>query len=177
MSIPERSDDAQGDLHAMVTRLTDTADVTYVLHRYCELVDANRPADIVALFAPGASFDYGHGKIFTGLQQLSTLFGGLDQNEATSHHLSNITVSFDNPGTARSHSYIYAYHRRRADGQLVHLWGRYDDVLIRRTVPGAGGERWAIEHRALRGAAEHGVDPDPGWPSRYELIARTGRGD
>jgi hypothetical protein len=171
MTIPQESD----DLRAMVTRLTGMADVTYVLHRYCDLVDANRREDILALFAPEATFDYGHGKIFTGRQELSALFAGLDQNEATSHHLSNITVTFDNPDTARSHSYIYAYHRRRADGRLVHLWGRYDDVLVRRPVPGPAGELWAIQRRALRGAAEHGIDPDPGWPSRYELIARTGR--
>lgn len=167
--------DELAELRAAVARLTDEAAVTRVLYRYCDLVDANRQADIVALFTPEATFDYGHGQVYTGQEALRGLFSNLDRNDATSHHLSNVTITFDDADTARSHSYLYAYHRRRGTDHLVHLWGRYDDVLVRREHPGPGGELWAIAARALTGAAELGIDPDPGWPSRYPLIERVGR--
>jgi 3-phenylpropionate/cinnamic acid dioxygenase small subunit len=151
-----------------LARLLDTAEVTRVLYEYCELVDANRQADVVALFTANAVYDHGHGRVFTGQAQLTQLFQALDDNTATSHHLSNVVVSFVDDDTVASRSVLYAYHRR-ASGQVVHLWGRYVDTLVR------VGPSWRLRSRSLLASAEAGVDPDPGWPSRYQLIPRQGR--
>lgn len=140
--------------------------VTEVLHAYCALVDANRQADVVGLFAPDAVYDHGHGRLFRGADELAVLFAALDDNDATSHHLSNIRLRQRTDGTVAAHSYIYAYHRRRGSGAEVQLWGRYDDVLE------AAGQTWLFRSRRLTGAAERGVPPDPGHTSRYERAER-----
>ncbi len=146
--------------------LADTADVTEVLYEYCRRVDENRQHDVVELFTADAVYDHGHGRVFRGRARLAELFRALDDNQATSHHLSNVSVRFPAGDVAHADSYVYAYHRRRASGDEVHLWGRYADVLVR------AGASWRISSRALLAAAERGVAPDEGWPSRYQLIAR-----
>jgi 3-phenylpropionate/cinnamic acid dioxygenase small subunit len=143
--------------------------VTDLLHRYCELVDANRQSEVVELFTADAVYDHGHGRLFQGQADLTRLFSSLTDNAATSHHLSNIRFVHLEPGLIACTSYIYAYHRRAASGEEVHLWGRYKDLVILQT----GG--WRFQRRALLGAAERGVAPDEGWSSRYELPFRVGR--
>jgi hypothetical protein len=150
-------------------RLLAVADVTAVLYEYCTLVDANRQADVVGLFTDDGRYDHGHGRVYLGRAELAELFRALDDNVATSHHLSNVEVRLADPATAHARSYLYAYHRRRTSGAEVHLWGRYVDVLV------LVGPSWRIRERTLLAAAEGGVEPDPGWSSRYQLIERVGR--
>jgi ketosteroid isomerase-like protein len=156
------------DLARTIAGLVDVADVTRLLYDYCEYVDANRQADVLDLFTDDAVYDHGHGRVFRGQAELAELFRALDANDATSHHLSNVSVSFTAEGAALCRSYVYAYHRRRESGAEVHLWGRYVDTLVR------VGLSWRIRSRSLLAAAERGVEPDPGWSSRYQLIARHG---
>jgi ketosteroid isomerase-like protein len=156
------------DLARTIAGLVDVADVTRLLYDYCEYVDANRQADVLDLFTDDALYDHGHGRVFRGRAELAELFRALDANDATSHHLSNVSVSFTAEGAALCRSYVYAYHRRRESGAEVHLWGRYVDTLVR------VGLSWRIRSRSLLAAAERGVEPDPGWSSRYQLIARHG---
>jgi ketosteroid isomerase-like protein len=152
-----------------VRRLAVEADVTRLLYDYCALVDANRQGEVLDLFTDDAVYDHGHGRVFRGRAALAELFRALDDNVATSHHLSNVRVRLSHDDEAHAHSYLYAYHRRRATGDVVHLWGRYVDTLAR--VDGS----WRIRSRALLAAAEQGVAPDPGWATRYQLIERAGR--
>jgi ketosteroid isomerase-like protein len=152
-----------------LARLLDEADVTRVLYDYCDLVDANRQADVLDLFTDDAVYDHGHDRVFRGRAGLADLFRALDDNVATSHHLTNVRVRFSHDDEAHAHSYLYAYHRRRASGDVVHLWGRYADTLVR-----AGGS-WRLRSRALLAAAEQGVAPDSGRATRYQLIDRVSR--
>lgn len=153
----------------MVDVLWRERELTELLHRYCALVDANQQQDVVALFEPDAVYDHGHGRVYRGHAELCNLFGALDSNEATSHHLSNIGFSHRDDGTVASSSYVYAYHRRVGTGETVHVWGRYEDLLV------ATDDGWRFRRRALLGAAESGVAPDEGWNSRYERPFRVGR--
>jgi hypothetical protein len=66
---------------------------------------------------------------------------------ATSHHLSNIQIRFDSPDTARSISYLYAWHRF-ADATEGEIWGQYLDELERTP------EGWKISRRRLCVAGE-----------------------
>lgn len=150
-------------------RLLAEADITRLLHDYCALVDANRQPDVLDLFTDDAVYDHGHGRVYRGRQEMAQLFAALDGNSATSHHLSNIRIRFAHDDAAHAHSYIYAFHRR-VSGEVVHLWGRYVDTVVRRE------GRWWFRERALLAAAEEGVEPDPGRASRYALIDRVGRG-
>lgn len=150
-------------------RLRAHAEITDLLYDYCELVDANRQVDVVALFTADAVYDHGHGRVHGGTEELRALFAALDSNESTSHHLSNIRITVTGPDSATCRSYVYAFHRRIENGHEVHLWGRYTDEVERST------GRWLFRRRSLTAAAERGVAPDPGFATRYALIARVGR--
>ena len=149
--------------------LVAEAQVTRLLYDYCALVDANRQPEVLDLFTDDGVYDHGHGRVFRGRDGLAELFRALDDNVATSHHLSNVRVRLSHDDEAHADSYLYAYHRRRGTGEVVHLWGRYVDTLVR-----VGGA-WRIRRRALLAAAEQGVAPDPGWATRYALVTRDGR--
>lgn len=157
------------DRSAAVDRLVLVDEVTSTLLTYCNLVDANRQGDVLDLFLDDATYDHGHGRIYTGRSELAQLFAQLDANDATSHHLSNVQVQLLDGGTATSWSYVYAYHRRSGTGQVVHLWGRYADTLVRTA------DVWRFRTRTLLAAAEGGIAPDPGWSTRYQHIERFGR--
>jgi ketosteroid isomerase-like protein len=150
------------------SRRADEAAITRLLYAYCDAVDANRTDEIVALFTADAVFDFGYGRIYTGATELAALFGQLDVYRATSHDLSTVVIDFDDQDTARCRSHVYAFHLRADNGAPVHLWGRYSDVVIRRS----GG--WAIARRCLRAAAELGAAPAPGRPGRWEPAERRG---
>ena len=51
---------------------------------------------------------------------------GLEQRfAATSHHVSNIQLTFEGPDRARGITYLYAWHRYRDGSPDGELWGRY----------------------------------------------------
>ena len=51
---------------------------------------------------------------------------GLEQRfAATSHHVSNIQLTFEGPDHARATTYLYAWHRYRDGSPDSELWGRY----------------------------------------------------
>lgn len=159
-------------LEGRIHRLESRAAIQRLLFRYCELVDRNEQDGVVGLFTDDAVFDYGLGRVQRGTEELRVLFSNLDANEATSHHLSNLGVELSHDGrTASSTSTLYAFHRRRADGQEVHLWGRYIDDLVLTDVG------WRLSHRRLRAAAEKWVPPREEGAAAYERIGRRDPGE
>lgn len=65
---------------------------------------------------------------------------------ATSHHVSNIAISFDGPDTARSVCYLYAWHRYRSGAPDGELWAQYHHDFRRM------GNGWKIAKLVLRAA-------------------------
>jgi ketosteroid isomerase-like protein len=147
-------------------RAADERAITRLLYAYCDAVDANRTEDIVALFTDDAVFDLGYGRVHTGSAALTSMFGGLDFYQATSHDLSTVVIDFDDDDTARCRSHVYAFHLRADNGEPVRLWGRYSDVVVR------AGADWRIARRRLRAAAELGAPPAQGRPGRWEPMER-----
>jgi hypothetical protein len=133
--------DSTEDTAVALGRLRERDAINGLLLLYCELVDGNRQADVLNLFTEDATYDHGHGRVFTGRAELASLFAQLDLNDATSHHLSNVHIELEpgQAGRASSRSYVYAYHRRTGSGQVVQLWGRYHDSLVKREVCGSSG--------------------------------------
>jgi ketosteroid isomerase-like protein len=136
--------------------------ITETLLDYCEHVDRNDPATLVAkVFAEDGAFELGSGRAVVGREQLAAMFAKtLCAFTATSHHLSNVRIELEGDDRARSTAYVYAWHRA-LDGRRIDAWGRYRDQL-RRT-----GEGWRITVRHLSMA---GTD---GWPDPpFEQVAR-----
>ncbi len=136
------------DAAATVQQLVDRQAIEDLILAYCERFDRNDPEGVAALFTPDAVIDYnpdtpnirGDAMAATIAEGLSNLFA------ATSHHVSNIQVSFDAADRAHSLSYVYAWHRYHGDAPDGYLWGRYRH-RFERTARG-----WKISELILEGA-------------------------
>ncbi|MEZ5866931.1 MAG: nuclear transport factor 2 family protein [Geminicoccaceae bacterium] len=134
---------------AALRELLDRQAITDLIHAYCRHFDMNEPAALAGLFTADASVDYGpefadlHGReaieraVANGL---ATLFA------ATSHHVSNIRITFDGPDAAHGDCYLYAWHRYRDGRPESELWGRYQHRFVRDT------DGWRIADLVLQAA-------------------------
>jgi hypothetical protein len=108
-----------------------------------------------ALFTEDCLVDYGPGlgEPTRGAAAITQrLARGLPRFAATSHHVSNIEITFLDDDTAAGITYLYAWHRF-PDGQPdAYLWGRYHDRFVRQA------DRWLIAERILRIAGQQDFD-------------------
>lgn len=136
------------DLEATVRELVDRQAITDLIHRYCECFDRNDPDGVAALFTPDAVVDYNPDTPdIIGADIARTIAIGLrDTFAATSHHVSNVLITFEGPDDARSVCYVDAWHRYRSGAPDGYLWGRYVN-RYRRTSAG-----WRITSLLLQAA-------------------------
>lgn len=129
--------------------LIDRSEIADVIHAYCYHFDRNEPDAVSALFTADAVVDYG--PEFPAMHGIDTIAPAIarglrDTFAATSHHVSNIVVTFDGADTAHSVCYLYAWHRYHADVPNSELWAQYHHDF-RRTKDG-----WKIAALTLRAA-------------------------
>lgn len=137
------------DLEAAVRELVDRQEICELVYAYCDRFDRNEPDAVAALFTADALIDYGpEAQTIVGADAIApTIAVGLERTfAATSHHVSNVRIEFDGPDTARSISYLYAWHRYRDGSPDGELWGRYHH-RFERTAAG-----WRIAELMLRAA-------------------------
>jgi ketosteroid isomerase-like protein len=127
--------------------LTDREAISDLIHAYCFHFDQNEPEAVAALFTEGARVDYGpEVEPIVGAAEIAPRIAvGLTEIfAATSHHVSNIRIVFDDADRASSVSYLYAWHRYRDGSPDGELWGRYHH-RFERTEAG-----WRIAELVLR---------------------------
>ena len=93
-----------------------------------------RAAEVAALFTSDATVDYGpEAATIIGADAIaSTISVGLERTfAATSHHVSNIQITFEGADRARSVTYLYAWHRYVDGSPDGELWGRYLHRFVR----------------------------------------------
>ena len=137
------------DLEATVRELADRQAITDVIHAYCFHFDRNEPEAVGALFTDDATIDYGpEAERIQGAAAIApTIAIGLAHTfAATSHHVSNIQITFDGPDRAESVSYLYAWHRYVDGSPDGELWGRYRHVFVREP------DGWRISSLVLEAA-------------------------
>ncbi len=116
------------DLAATVRELDDRLAITDLIHAYCDHFDRNEPEAVAALFTSDATVDYGpEAETIVGADAIApTIAAGLERTfAATSHHVSNIRLTFEGPDRARGVTYLYAWHRYVDGSPDGELWGRY----------------------------------------------------
>jgi SnoaL-like domain len=126
-----------------IQRLLDKQTITEVLYRYSRGVDRCDRSTLATVYWPDAEDDH---MVFRGsgdalLDYLSTAV----LHMRTQHRLANILIEFDGADSARSESYVVAYHNVAVENgrEDVIFGGRYLDRFEKR-----GGE-WRIAHRKL----------------------------
>jgi ketosteroid isomerase-like protein len=116
------------EVTAAVQALLDRQAIVDLIHAYCLHFDNNEPEEVAALFAADATVDYGPEvpTIVGSASIASTIAVGLERTfAATSHHVSNVQISFEGPDAARAVTYVYAWHRYVDGSPDGELWGRY----------------------------------------------------
>jgi ketosteroid isomerase-like protein len=138
-------------------RLLDKAEIADVIHAYCYHFDRAEADEVLALFAPDATVDYGPDvPTMTGAEEIGPMIsrGLASFFAATSHHVSNVTIRFTGPDAAQSVSYLYAWHRYQDGRPNSELWGQYHHEF-RRT-----SEGWRISRLVLRAAGSNNFHRD-----------------
>ena len=135
-------------LEQQLQELDDRRSITELIHAYCERFDRNDPEGVAALFTPDATVDYNPDTpSTTGAALADSMRVGLDTIfAATSHHVSNLSITFEDADTARSLCYLDAWHRYHDGSPDGFLWGRYLHRFQRTT---AG---WRITDLVLQAA-------------------------
>lgn len=116
------------DIAATVRELDDRLAITDLIHAYCDHFDRNEPEAVAVLFTSDATVDYGpEAETIVGADAIApTIAAGLERTfAATSHHVSNIRLTFEGPDRARGVTYLYAWHRYVDGSPDGELWGRY----------------------------------------------------
>jgi ketosteroid isomerase-like protein len=137
------------DLAAAVSELLDRQAITDLIHAYCYHFDRNEPEAVAALFTADATIDYGpEATTIIGAAAIApTIAVGLERIfAATSHHVSNIQITFDGDDRARAVTYLYAWHRYVDGSPDGELWGCYRH-RFERTADG-----WRIAELLLQAA-------------------------
>jgi ketosteroid isomerase-like protein len=112
----------------ILRELTDRQEIADLIHAYCFHFDNNEPEAVGGLFTDDATVDYGpeSASIVGSAAIATTIAVGLERTfAATSHHVSNIQITFEGPDQARSVTYLYAWHRYVDGSPDGELWGRY----------------------------------------------------
>ena len=118
----------------LVHELADRQAIADLIHAYCLHFDNNEPEAVAALFTADAVVDYGpEATTIVGADAIATTIAvGLEKTFlATSHHVSNIQITFEGAERARSVAYLYAWHRYVDGSPDGELWGRYRHSFVR----------------------------------------------
>lgn len=138
-----------------IQQLVERQAIVDVIHSYCRNVDVVNAAEVAECFTDDCTVDYGPGMgtVTRGKDNVRERLGaGLHRFAATSHHVSNIEVSFESETSARTITYLYAWHRFPGDQPDAHLWAQYHDRFVK--VNG----RWLIAERVLKVAGQEAFD-------------------
>ena len=112
----------------------DRHDIQELIYKYCYYFDRNQPEELSQLFSIDAVVDYGPevANLIGRKQIFEMVSKGLSETFlATSHHISNILISFKSESSASSTSYLYAWHKYRSKEEIGHLWGGYEHEFLK----------------------------------------------
>lgn len=131
-----------------VVELRDRQQITELIYEYCRALDAMDLDALVALFTEDCVVDYGPEPRLqsVGSAQLRVDLSRMWRWARTSHHSSNVQVTFPSRETATACSYVLAWHER-PDGTTATMMGLYHDELVRQH----GGWRIARRRQVLTG--------------------------
>jgi ketosteroid isomerase-like protein len=153
-------------LQEMVRELVEKDRIKTVLFDYAFYLDMNMTEELATLFTDDCVVSYGPGFGADGKDEYRrTLEGVGTYFAATSHHVSNVVVSFADEDTAIVRSVLLAWHRYNRDRPDSHVMGQYHDVLVRTP------DGWRFKSRELRhaGTIDYHTKPE-----HQTMIGRRG---
>lgn len=122
------------DMAVAVRELTDRAAITEVLHTYARLVDERDFAAVAGVFTDDCLAEYGLREtdtLHSSAAVVAWLTEQLRDGTATSHHISNVQISFSDADHAATTSYVYAWHGATGATADPVVLARYADSFKR----------------------------------------------
>lgn len=135
------------NLQAQVARLTDSADILQLKHRYFNACDAKQPEVVTDCFAPGkVEIDYGHIGRFTRREDFVAVFVELGCHDyiVDMHHAQNPIIDITGDDTATGTFGLHFHSLNTRDKTAFKLAGIYHDAF--RRIDG----RWLISRSQFR---------------------------
>jgi hypothetical protein len=116
----------------IVRRVDDRLTIAEMLAAYCRVLDSMQLDGLEAIFTQDCVVEFGADERLNARSaaELVEKLGRLWRWRRTSHHLSNVEISFGNSVQASVLSYVIAWHER-ADGGTATLYGLYRDAFVR----------------------------------------------
>ena len=129
-------------------QLVDRQSITEVLNEYCRALDLMDLTAVAAVFTEDCIVEYGPEERLKsrGAAGVAASLQRMWRWARTSHHLSNIQVSFEDQDHAAACSYLIGWHER-PDGSTATIWGQYHDRLVRTPL----GWRIAARRQVMNG--------------------------
>ncbi|MBY8860382.1 nuclear transport factor 2 family protein [Nocardia sp. CA2R105] len=131
-----------------LAELVEQRKIERVLYDYAYFLDMNLPDQLVRLFTEDCYVAYGPDFGATGRDAYRETLDGIGTFfAATSHHVSNVVVTFSDDMTSASvRSVLYAWHRYTKEGKADgYFFGQYHDNFVR-----DGEHGWRFARRELR---------------------------
>ncbi|MEE4280286.1 MAG: nuclear transport factor 2 family protein [Halieaceae bacterium] len=118
--------------------------ITDLLVDYCVYLDRMDLDALAALFTEDCEVEYGDHPALRSLGSaaLAASLQRMWRWSRTSHHLSNVRLSSEDPDTVEALSYVLAWHER-ADGSTATIYGQYRDRVVR------ADKGWRIARRRM----------------------------
>jgi ketosteroid isomerase-like protein len=137
------------DIETRLRQIEDRIAIEAAIFAYAYHFDRNEPEAVVALFTDDAVIDYGPD--FPAMQGKAAFAPAIARGltelfAATSHHISNVTVTFEGEDRARTVAYLYAWHRYHGGAPDSELWAQYHHAFVRTP------EGWRIARLVLKAA-------------------------
>lgn len=130
-----------------VQKLVDNDAIRTVMYDYAYYLDMNLTDELAALFTEDCYVAYGPGFGADGIEEYRETLDGVGTFfTATSHHVTNVRIEFEDDDTAKVRSVVYAWHRYQRERPDGHVMGQYHDILVR-TADG-----WRFKRRELKHA-------------------------
>lgn len=137
---------------SLLRQLQDRQEIMAMMAAYARCADMNQPEEQAEVFIDDCRVKYHPDDWIEGRSAVTeALRTALTRYAKTSHHVGNIEIDFDGPGSATAQSTVIAWHRRN-DGSEWTLYGRYVDRWTRT------GQGWRLAMRELRAAGAVGRD-------------------
>ncbi len=135
-----------------IQQLLDRQEIAELLIEYCRALDLMDLEALARVFTEDCFVEYGPEDRLRsrGSAGVAKSLERMWRWARTSHHLSNVQVTFAGRDRAVSTSYVWAWHER-PDGSTAGVWGQYHDRLVRTS----GGWRIA-ERRMLMNGSDSG---------------------
>jgi ketosteroid isomerase-like protein len=111
--------------------LLDRARIADTIYAFCDYCNSGDVEGVVSLFTEDGIFDLGGGATHNGRGELTDMFTDrFALYTTTTFNCSGVRLVRYDGSTAETHTYLYGVHDAADSDRQMHVWGRYEDIMV-----------------------------------------------